>query len=1126
MNKYTTVASVLAMAALSAPMVSQAQDPATLYTQILKLSQGGKPADAVELCDKVISVYGKPSSRVAAQFAHMVPFFYWQKASILAAMGKYDESCETFKAIYTNESFKKKEMIDRSKAIPGQQEGYEPYLTASMFQDGYNRFMQASGTADKPGDAAKFEEAIPVLEDYLKLYQSGKVSNTEKAQKLDGKICFLLMQANLLKKTPDFKKAEEYLEKSRTAKAPLPDNMAMGGLDTVIRVASANSEYIDWGYKVVSSNPANFNLGPVRLARYGAQFLNQGIKSASLVDGALRKGDTKTAAAAARTEMSLFSLIPDVIDARIALTGNLKSLGKYAKPLPDKAAELVLNAKEQKQLLSMYNKFDKSNMEVEAYAIITAANTSLQFGSNRLAKAGYQVLLDRYPKISQKGKDGKMVSMKDKNYFQFAQLCRATGDEAKAVEYEGKVDGSKMGADGSNTILVNTMARLLKEQKWAEVIPAADAVMKAYEADTTGDRYVTAQFSKVAAYYKLRQFKDVVKFGEELLNSGSLVPGKIKEKQVNTYKSQSMFFVLDSYRELAVLDAVNLDKCLEYVSRFTKEFPSMDIKQNPLVANVYYDGVDALLKRRGHGDPAADAKDLAKALEYCNVIAENWKENDLYPTARLLTGSILINGEDEARKPEGIIALEECAEASIKQGEKGKSTAANALFWLVSYAREMKRDGESDAEHQARVQGYADRFWAEADYEGNPYALQMAALDLTRAMDANDKAAYEKALAHAQQIIAREANLAFTKNKQNPELEMTLNSYVIKYVDGHKQLLGKELTLEEKAAHFNNFPGVSKDDKYTNAILRMSLLNSMEEAKKQAKRDGNDSLVAQLDRDIAQTFRQMTDSFKPSDLTNFICVQVGNYEVDYANRLPDQASKMEELTTALSYFDQVLSRNSDMINEANLGKANALALTGESAKQAEAAQLYQQLAGNSNNEVSGPALAGLTKLYMATKDYAKAVDCASKYVNNRANRGGDRLKMMMMLGEAYAGTGDIAKGLQTYMNLYNQNRGNISFSAPACKAMMELMWKRNTPTSGDRMKGTFKQSDHWRAWTTGQDYVTQIRKAGIEEKLTPDERDKFNEVVKLVAQYAADPGVQKEDKEKKAFQAKLGTKKK
>ena len=63
MNKYTTVASVLAMAALSAPVVCQAQDPMTFYSQIQKLSAAGKQADAVELCDKVIKAYGNPTSR-------------------------------------------------------------------------------------------------------------------------------------------------------------------------------------------------------------------------------------------------------------------------------------------------------------------------------------------------------------------------------------------------------------------------------------------------------------------------------------------------------------------------------------------------------------------------------------------------------------------------------------------------------------------------------------------------------------------------------------------------------------------------------------------------------------------------------------------------------------------------------------------------------------------------------------------------------------------------------------------------------------------------------------------------------------------------------------------------------
>lgn len=1122
MNKYTTLAAVLTMAAMGTPVVCQAQDPAAVYGQIQKLQAAGKTADAIALCDKVLDVYGKPSSRVAKQFAHMVPFFYWQKGALKVAAGDYDGAYEAYNTLYTNEDFRNQKTIELSKQIPGQPQGYTPFLSASLFQMGYCRFLQAAGKDDAPGDVSKFDEAIPLLEQYLESYTSGKVSAMEKSQKLDGKICFLLLQSYLLKKNPDFQKAEEYLEKSRRAKATLPDDMAINGLNTVIRVATEHPEYIGWGHRVISSSPGSYDLGPVRVARYGAQFLNHGIKATQLVDAALRKGDMETADAAARTAYSLFGLVPDVVETRLALNANRKAFGSFPTVLVDKATGVRHNPSDQKKLLEMYNKFYKDNMQLEAYATISSANMALQMGSNRLAKAGYQILIDRYPKLSQKGKDGTVTSMRDKNYFQFAQLCRATGDDEKATEYEGKVDGSKMGEGGQNTILVNTMARLLKEQKWAEVIPAAEAVKSAFSSDKNNQNYVIAQFSLVAAYYKLQKYDQVIKAGTELLDSGSLVPGSLKEKQVKTYKSQAMFFVLDSYKQLAAVDAANLDKTLEYVSLFVKEFPSLDIKDNPLIANVYYDGIDALLKRRGHGDPAADAKDLARALEYCNVIAENWKENDLYPTARLLTGSILINGEDEARRPEGIIALEECADAALKQEEgKGKSVAANALFWLASYSRDMPREGEDAAAHEARVQSYIDRFWKEADYEGDPYSLQMAPLALNRVKDNGDKAAFEQEVKHAQEIIAREANYAFAANTLNPELEMTINSYAESYVDGYKKFNNKDMTLEEKTAHFNNFPGIAKEDKYTNAILRMAMLNSMTQAQVQAKRDGDTETANKLERDIAQTFRQMTDAFKPGDLTNYICVQVGNYEVSYADRLPDQASKNAEIQTALAYFEMVISRQKDMVNEALLGKANALSLTGDKARQQEAVDIYKKLASNSSNEVVAPALAGITKLYMAMGDYAAAIDSASKYVANRGNRQ-NRLGMMMMLAQAYAESGDVNKALETYMNLYNQNRGSISYSAPACKAMMELMWKRNKPASGDRLKGTFKQSDHWRAWTTGQDYVTQVRKAGIEPKMTPAERDAFNEVVKLLAQYAADPGVQKEDKEKKAFQSQLG----
>ena len=130
--------------------------------------------------------------------------------------------------------------------------------------------------------------------------------------------------------------------------------------------------------------------------------------------------------------------------------------------------------------------------------------------------------------------------------------------------------------------------------------------------------------------------------------------------------------------------------------------------------------------------------------------------------------------------------------------------------------------------------------------------------------------------------------------------------------------------------------------------------------------------------------------------------------------------------------------------------------------------------------------------------------------------GNRRVDMNMLMAAAYAKSGDaesIKNALQTYNSLYTSNMGNVSVSAPACKAIMELLWARNTPSSGDRMSGNFQPSDRWVAWKTGEDYVRLLTNSGFREKMNSDERDLFNQVESLVNQYGRDAGVAREDRE-------------
>ncbi len=1124
MKVRTSISAILALTLLGAPFTVQAQDPAAIFKVVQRLRSENKPADALKQVESVLNVYGNPQNRVGKQFAHYTPFFLWQKASILADMGEYDKACEVYNDLATNATFRDNTMIEHSKALPGQEDGYLPLLTMALFQQGYVRYKQAAGTKDKPGDQAAYTKCIPLLEAYLKRYEAGKVSKKEKQEKLDSRTYLLLLQAYLLQEKPDFEKAGEYMTKMGQTKSLLPDDMVMNGLNTVMTVAKKDPGYIGWVSKMIQANPGNFHVAPHRLAPYVGILYNYGIETIKVMNEALAKGNLDQAAKAAEAANLLLGIMPDTAEVQLATEAVYKLLKDHSN-VRDRSMGLVYSGPINRDLGEKLAKIVNDHTELEAFGMLQMAGAMAKMGSNRLAKAGYKVLIDRYPKLTQKNGE-KTRELRDINYLQYSQFCRATGDDKVALEYETKVNPENVGDGNKNVVAINKMTRFTKEQQWDKVLPAADEVLAAVNEKSDPLTYVAACFSKIAAYYNLHRFGDVTREGEKLRKSGLLQKkeGGLNEEQVNNYEPQMLFFMMDAYKELGAEDPKKYDEAIKIGDEFREKYSSVNLEKNNVAPNIYFDAITTLLKRRGHGDENAERADLKKARDYCEVIAKNWKEHELYPTSRLLAGSILINGDDDAEKPQGLIYLEEAVPAALKLPDgKGKSVASNALFWLASFSPEYDpREGEDEAGKQARIEGYFDTFWKDVDAEGDDFALQMAILQLGRVLEAKNKEAYEVCLKRAQDVIGREATYAFRNNKQNPELEASINTFVEDYVNGEKQLHNKELSLEEKVNYLTNFPGVEKDDKYTNAILRMALLNSMTEAAVAAKRAGKAEEAVALERDRTRLIREMRDAFKPEDLTNYICVKMGQYELENSNRFPaGSEERKQSLATALTYFEEVLSRGKDQQNEASLGKAQALSLSDDKGKQDEALKLYTQLAGVQNPDVAGPALIGLTDLNMNVGKYGDAVESAHKFMNIRG--GGtqkQRSEMQLKLAQAYCESGQVQEGIQTYVNIYAHNFGNISMSAPAVKELMLQYWKRNAPSKGDRLT-KFSPSDHWLAWNTGRDYVQKIRRAKIEQKMTSAERDLFNEVVVLVDTYGKDATVQREEKANNDFRSKL-----
>ncbi len=1130
MNNYS-IATVMAALALTAPMVSHAQDPLSSLGQVKKLSGAGRADEALALCEQVLKRYSG-NGAMAKQFAYLMPFYAYEKGEILRTAKRYDEAYNAYKEFRDSAKWKDKALLEKSKAMLKDRmpEAYAPYLTQCIFQMGHCRYLQGAGDAKTPGVAAKFDEAIPLLEEYLDLLKKNKVSRTERQLKLDGRVCFLLVQSYLLKPQPDFKKAGQYLELSRKSKGRVPDDLAMTGLGTIVKVATQNPENAGWIYKVIESSPASYRMEPLRAATHAAKFLNHGVKAAS-VAGKNMGTNPEMALEALRSAYALLGLVPDVREVSVNLVGNIKDFGKYTGVISDPIPGTSYSAARQKKTFASYKDMLGNNQNLEGLAIMYTGNTALNVGSTRLGKAGFQVLADRYPNLSsgvKKGKDGKPMEkdgkpvlneLRNTIFMQLSQLCYATGDDEGGAKYEKRVDGSSLEGGQSKSLAFNKLRRILSQQQWAEVIPAAEAVKNEYKDNPSNKFYATAQYSIVAAYYKQQMYDELIPAARELLGGKILVAGEGKDaltaKEVATYGSQGYYFLIDAYMKKARQDAKLYDEAIAVFEEFAKTFPSLSMEENVMVHHMHYNVADAYLKKAERTvDEAAQEKLKEQALSYLKVITDNWPKCDYYPTAELLTASVNIMKDDMAAKQSAIAALERATDAALAM-EDGKSTAANALYWLASYGKEIKNEGESDEAQAARVKGYVDRFWKEADYEGNSFALQMVSEMLATV---KDKESFAAAVERARTVIGREATYNHNQNQAEPELEKTINAYVKSYVTGSKTYDGKELTLEEKTQHFTNFPGIQPTDKYARAIFRMAQIRAMNEELKGLE---DETAKNKMTNDIQATFREMTREFRPDDLTNFICVQVGDYLVRYVSEFPKPSERKDEINLATTYYDKVLERKGDMQGEAQLGKANALAFSGDADKQKEAAELYTQIANSPSAAVSAPALMGLTKLHLRSGNAAAAVETASKYVAVNRTKNNDRLDMLLMLGEAYAKSGKVKEALQTYMNLYNQNKGNISYSAPACKAIMELFWERNAPASGDRLKGNFKASDRWNAWNTGQQYVTLIKRSNLLDKITPAERDAYNAVENLLNKYKADADVQKEDKANRDFQSQL-----
>lgn len=1076
-HRTASVAALLALAAVSAPYISQAQDPATLYKQASAAMKQKNYAGALKILDKAITAYGNPKSRVAEQFGKQLGIFYYQKGMCLmkiegeTGIPNYEAAIEAFNICNT-----KKEYADRS---------INQFRNLALFQMAECELKMAAQ------DPKHYEKAIEYYTKFLNFYlNKSHLTPFEANQGLTGNLYIRLAQCNLMKPEHDFKAAISNLKKATAYRSKVPDKLLLDTALNLVKVAISDGvNQPSLAYDTINSSRESFNLGDIRIAPQAGEFLNLGFNCYNKGREALADGQQKLGMDYFRLSETLLGLLPETDVLREELSDLRKMVGSVTSVnLSD--GTMLFTGQKLNKLQEYYDNIAKNHLNLEANAILANGNMMINLGSNRSAKAVYQLLEDRYHNFQRSAGNDQYVSLREDNLYQLAMTMRASGDVEGAQKVELKHRSLFPDSKYFKSLAVNYLAQLIKEARYDDALQQAREVIAANAEDTNGDAYITAAYAEAAALFKLNNWEELVTSAENFLS---------KQPDNEAYSSQVLFYLINAQNELR-----QVQNCIKSCELYIKKYPEVNLERNMPLPHVYYTLITNLLNHGAEGD-------REKAMVNIDKVIELFPDHELCPVVYLQKASILIVAETPEEQIQALNAFKKAYELS-QDKPKLKQIKANALYCLASYTPDIEAPDTDEASRLAQANAYIKLYWSSADYEGNPYSLQMAALEVTRALDDKtlEKTAFDKILNHLQELITREAKYAFTQNKINPELEAAVNSYTQGYIDGAKKY-GNELTLDAIRKHFYNFPGIDQNDKYTNAILRMAVINQLTNAMRSLPRTSKDPKElaeankkrSELSGDIEQVFREMVNTFSPKDLTEFINVQVGNYLTEYVQRFEDTASKDKERREAITYYDEAIKKHGQFNDEATFGKAKALGLSADDADLQKSIDILQKLLESPNGDVAQNAMVEMTRIYMKQKNYAKAVETASAYINNKRNVR-DRLPMLMLLGEAYAGSGDIKNALLTYMNLYNQNVGRIQYSAPACEAVMKLYWQRNNPKT-DKMA-----SDRWMAWNMGVKYL-EITKAN-EAKFTPDERDKWSAVRALTAQYQSDPGVAAEQK--------------
>lgn len=1065
-SNYTTAlaAGLVSVLSIGAVLPSGAQHgPRDYQRTALTAIKEGKWQEALDAVDRCIRVY-EPRIKMLG-LDDGFGWFYYQKGVCLAQLKNYKEAVEAFKACYTKFPSAKNQLVKMA-----------------LFREGENYC--------RLGDFAKGAE---LLEKFLKEYRSNPVARNVNAGEVQG----LLAQCYFKMSPPAFEKGMENLTSCVTSRYKgrrITDAVITNGFLAMVDAAIKTGKCSET-VKFVENYPSVMNISPTRVALYAPRLVSYVAEVLEKSRSLLQDGKQKESEDYASLAMVLMGLLPDQSGVMADANYSLDRLGRANGAVPGVTDfSHTLDRAKVTALIDQFNKMKEEGKVMDAFTFSFMGNQALVHGSQRVARAAYQLINESYPD----------APGREDNLYYLAMTTWQLGEADKGGELVAQ--HLKEFPNSKYAPMLNTLSLegLLKEKKFDLCVQQADKVMELHKDDPTHKFYELALYCKGASLFNLgaadaSRYKEAVPVLERF----------VKEYRDSTYLKTAMYLLGETYTNLG-----NTDEAIRSFTNYIARFPD---KGEANMAAVLYDRAFNYLNRKNPGDEELAAKDAKE-------IVDNFKDHRLFPYANNLLANLCAGSKEHEQEAEGYFLA--ALESAKKLGDKRPAVEAVYNLFINATKKPLPVEPKEAVEtartaRRDEVKKWYDEYWKDSDQPGSRYSLQLAAAAMDFFKD--DKEMFDPASVKMQEIIVREGK------KDDPKmtvlLEEAVNSYTKTYMAGN-QALGRNLDANAMRNHFYRFPGVDNDkDKTLSAMLRMAVIAQTQERYEKApvETDEQRAEKAALEGLVKQLFVELKRDFKPSDLPPYTLVKLGMHLAG--------TSQPEE---SISYFDEILDpsepdpvRKKARINgmskyrkNAVFGKAVALGRSKDNAKVDTAIKMMrdelskEESSSNPDRKAMEDAQYNLVKFTSARQDWPAVIAAADKYRENKTYKK-NLPEVLYLQGEAYLKQNELDKALINFMNITGTYKGLVKWSAPAVLAQMDTLWKRNTMS-----QGAGKQpSDRYVAWKAGSQYVQLLDTPANRKKMTAEDSALVNEVKDKTAKFGSDPAVSQERADIAAYEA-------